>query len=124
MYEKLNITENHLQIMTLFTQGFNKEYYIREVQKKLNLSPRTAQLILENLEKKAVLESKIKGKIRLYKLKKTKLAQQFLMFTEIYKRVCFMSENGMMREIIGKVIPNIDGIGLLFGSYVKKKTEA
>ncbi|MCX6710529.1 MAG: hypothetical protein NTZ02_00385 [Candidatus Woesearchaeota archaeon] len=49
MYNKLNITENHLQALSLFTNGFEREYYIREVGKLLRISPRTAQLILEDL---------------------------------------------------------------------------
>ena len=70
MYDKINITENGLQIIALFTNGFDSEYYIREVEKLLKISPRTAQLILEDLEDKGIIESKIKGKIKLYKLKK------------------------------------------------------
>ncbi len=64
MYEKINITENHLNILSLFTRGFDSAYYIREVEKILKISHRTAQLILEDLEKKAVLGSKTRGKIR------------------------------------------------------------
>jgi hypothetical protein len=70
MYEKLNITENHLRVLSLFTAGFEREYYIREVQKLLKISPRTAQLALAYLENSNVLESKLKGKIRAYRLKK------------------------------------------------------
>src|SRR3989344_1851001 len=51
MYNKINITENGLQIISLFTNGFDREYYIREVEKLLKISPRTAQLILEDIEK-------------------------------------------------------------------------
>src|SRR3989338_1689868 len=54
MYNKINITENGLQIISLFTNGFDREYYIREVEKLLKISPRTAQLILEDLENKSI----------------------------------------------------------------------
>ena len=67
MYNKINITENGLQIISLFTNGFDREYYIREVEKLLKISPRTAQLILEDLENKGIIESKVKGKIKLYR---------------------------------------------------------
>ena len=45
MYNKLNITENRLQIISLFMNEFNREHYVREVEKLIKISPRTAQLI-------------------------------------------------------------------------------
>lgn len=122
MYEKinkLNITENHLQVLGLFTRGFDKEYYIREVQKILNISPRTAQLILDDLEKKAVLESKMRGKIKAYVLKKGILAKEYLLFTERYKRISFLENNVLIRAIVEKIVPFMKGMIAIFGSYAK-----
>ena len=45
MYNELNITENRLQIISLFMNEFNREHYVREVEKLIKISPRTAQLI-------------------------------------------------------------------------------
>lgn len=120
MYEKVNITENHLQVLSLFTKGFNREFYIREVQKILRISPRTAQLILDDLERKAILESTIKGKIRTYKIKKTGPAKDYFIFVEQYKKITFLEKRPMIKEIITKITPSIKGIGLIFGSYVKE----
>src|SRR3989344_165074 len=100
MYKKVNklgITENHMQILSLFTRGFDKEYYIREVQKILKISPRTAQLLLDDLEKKAVLESKKRGKIKAYFLKKSITAKEYLLFTEQYKKLSFFENNLLIR---------------------------
>ena len=119
MYEKVNITENSLQILSLFTDGFDRKYYIREVEKLLKISPRTAQLILEDLENKGIIESKMRGKIKLYKLKFNWLSKKYLIFVEQYKEIAFMSEKILIKEIIEKINPNISGIGLIFGSYVK-----
>jgi predicted nucleotidyltransferase len=119
MYEKLNITENHLQIIELFTKGYNKEYYIREVQKILGISPRTAQLILDDLEKKAILESVTKGKIKVYKIKKSDIAQEYLVFVEQYKKISFLEKHRLIREVIGKITSHICGVGIIFGSYAK-----
>ncbi|RLG15188.1 MAG: hypothetical protein DRN71_02015 [Candidatus Nanohalarchaeota archaeon] len=119
MYEKVNITETHLGVLTLFTKGYNKEYYIREVHKLLKISPRTAQLILDNLEKKTVLESRTRGKIRLYKLKNTMIAKEYISLTEQYKKISFLKKNHLTREIIEKTTPCIKGIGIIFGSYAK-----
>ena len=119
MYDKINITENTLQVISLFTDGFNREYYIREVEKLLKISPRTAQLMLEDLENKGILESKMRGKIKLYKLKFNWSSKKYLIFTEQYKEIAFMEKNILIKEIIEKISPNIKGIGLIFGSYVK-----
>ncbi len=119
MYEKLNITENHLQILSLFTKGFNKEYYIREVQKILGISPRTAQLILDDLEKKAVLESVTKGKIKSYKIKRSGVAKDYLVFVEQYKKIAFLAKHALISEVIGKITSHIAGVGVIFGSYAK-----
>ena len=120
MYKKLIITENHLQIMSLFTKGFNKEYYIRQIHQITGLSPRTAQLLLEDLERKTVLESTTRGKIKTYKLKKSALTKQYIILSELYKRISVMQEDPLLKEIIEKITPAIKGIGIIFGSYAKR----
>lgn len=122
MYEKVNklgITENHVQVLTLFTNGFDREYYIREVQKLLNVSPRTAQLVLEDLGGKTVLESQTRGKIKAYRLRKSMMAREYLILAEEYKRISFLEKNNLVREIVEKIIPHIRGIVVVFGSYAK-----
>jgi len=119
MYDKLYITETHLRVLSLFTKGFNREYYIREVHKILEISPRTAQLILDNLEKKTVLESQTKGKIRTYKIRKSVTSLQYLVLTEHYRTLVFMEKHPVVREIISKIRPGVSGVGLIFGSYAK-----
>ena len=119
MYNKINITENGLQIISLFTNGFDREYYIREVEKLLKISPRTAQLILEDLENKGIIESKIKGKIKSYKLRVNELSKRYLTFVEQYKSIAFIEKNLLVKEVIEKICPFIDGIGIIFGSYAK-----
>src|SRR3989338_11605598 len=119
MYNKINITENGLQILCLFTNGFNREYYVREVEKLLKISPRTAQLILEDLEDKGIIESKTKGKIKTFKLNSSKFTQRYLAFVEQYKAIAFLEKKLLIKEIIEKITPHIKGIGIIFGSYVK-----
>lgn len=119
MYEKVNITENHLNILSLFTRGFDNEYYIREVEKILKISPRTAQLILDDLEKKGILESKTRGKIRIYKLKKNIMTTNYLLLAEKHKLIAFLEKNAVIKEVIEKITPHIKGMALIFGSYPK-----
>ena len=119
MYEKLNITENHLNVLSLFAKGFNKEYYIREIQRILKISPRTAQLILDSLEQKSILKSNLRGKIKNYSLEQNFIAKKYLLLTETHKEIIFLENNSIIKEIISQIIPHINGIALIFGSQVK-----
>ena len=110
MYEKIKFTENTLQVLSLFTNGFTTEYYVREIEKLLEISPRTAQLILEDLEDKGIVESKTKGKIKLFKLNPNEFTKRYLVF----------EKRSIIKEIIEKITPHIKGIGMIFGSYVKE----
>src|SRR3989344_985654 len=119
MYEKIKITENTLQVLSLFTNDFSSEYYIREVEKLLKISPRTAQLILEDLENKGIIESKTKGKIKIYKLNPSEFTKKYILLVEQYKAIAFLEKRLLIKEIIEKITPYIKGIGIIFGSYVK-----
>jgi len=119
MYKKIKLTENTLQVLSLFTNDFNREYYIREVGKLLKISPRTAQLILEDLEDKGIIESKTKGKIKTFKLNPSEFTKRYLIFVEQYKVIAFLEKKLLIKEIIEKVDPHIKGISIIFGSHVK-----
>jgi uncharacterized protein len=119
MYEKIRFTENTLQVLSLFTNGFNREYYVREVEKLLKISPRTSQLILEDLEDKGVIDSKTKGKIKTFKLNPSEFTKRYLAFVEQYKAIAFLEKKLLIKEIIENITPHIKGIGMIFGSYAK-----
>ncbi len=121
MYTKVNsgLSEIKLDVLSLFTRGFNKEYYIREVERMLKISPRTAQRALEFFEKKSVLESVIKGKIRLYKMKQGSSAKIYLAIAEMHKRAKFFESHSLIKEVVEKISPSIKGVAILFGSYAK-----
>ena len=119
MYKKIKFTENTLQVLSLFTNDFNRDYYIREVERLLKISPRTAQLILEDLEDKGIIESKTKGKIKTFKLNPSEFTKRYLVFVEQYKAIAFLEKKLLIKEIIEKITPYIKGIGIIFGSYVK-----
>lgn len=120
MYEKINLTETMMQTLTLFTFDFKKERYIREVASELKISPQTAQLSLEKLEKKGILKGQTKGKIKLFKLQITPETKQYILFAQQYKTICFLEKKPRIKEITQQITPYIKGIGLIFGSYVKE----
>lgn len=119
MYKKIKITENTLQVLALFTNGFDNGYYIREVERILKISPRTAQLILESLENKGIIVSKTLGKIKIFKLNLSESTKRYLIFIEQYKSIAFFEKKLFIKEITEKIIPHIKGAGLIFGSYAK-----
>ena len=120
MYKKISITENTLQVLALFTNDFRRDYYIREVEKLLKISPRTAQLILEDLEGKGIVESKARGKIKAFKLIFCAPAKRYLILVEQYKAIAFLEDKLLIKEVIEKITPYISGIGIIFGSYAKE----
>ncbi len=117
--ENIGINENQFRILELFTKGFDREYYVREVGVLLNINPRTAQLNLENLEKLGVLQSETKGKIKNYKLRNNLIVKEYIKFTEIFKNIRFLEKDDKIKEVIFKIGSYIKGIGIVFGSYAK-----
>lgn len=119
MSKKIDINENDLAVLSLFTVGYNREYYIREIAPLLPISHGTVQTILERLEKKLVLTSSMRGKIRLFRIKPGEIAVQYFILTEQYKKISFIEEHPYHFEVLNKIDPFIEGITLLFGSYAK-----
>ncbi|MAF37095.1 hypothetical protein CL622_08330 [archaeon] len=115
------VSNTVLEVLSLFTKGYDKEYYIREVEKLINRSSRTALLTLAKLEKEGILESKTKGKIKLYTIRKSALSREFFILTEQYKKIQFLAKNHLINEIFEKSDDFLDGIVIIFGSYAKGK---
>lgn len=115
----IKINDIDLRILSLFTKGYDKEYYIREVGRLLGVSSRTALVTLANLEEKGVLESKKRGKIKIYSIRKTILSREFFLLAEQYKKILFLEKNNLIKEILEKVEIFIQGMAIIFGSYAK-----
>jgi uncharacterized protein len=113
------VNDMDLRILSLFTKGYEKEYYIREVEKLIEVSSRTALVTLAKLEKKGILESKTKGKIKSYTIKKSSLSREYLLLTEQYKKIQFLEKNHLVKEVLEKADEFMQGIVILFGSYAK-----
>lgn len=113
----LDITENHLKVLSLFARGYDREYYIREVCRYIPVSHGTAWNILQSLEERGVADSEIKGKIRVFRLKKTAVARNYMLLAESYRRLIFAERYPSADEIIQKILPEFQGPLALFGSY-------
>lgn len=113
------VNDIDLKILSLFTKGYEKEYYIREVEKLLKVSSRTALVTLAKLEKKGLLESKTRGKIKAYSIKKSILSREFFLLTEQYKKIEFLGKNHLVKEVLEKADGYLQGMVVAFGSYAK-----
>jgi len=117
MSKPLAITNNLLMIISLFTNGYEQEYYVREICKYLPLTHGTAHNNLKSLEETGVLGSRIKGKIRLFALKKNGTASYYCQLAESYKRIRFAEQYPFIDEVLNRIIPHCNGPAALFGSY-------
>ena len=115
----IKVNDIELRILSLFTKGYNKEIYIREVGRILSISSRTALVTLDELEKKGILESKTRGKIKIYSIKKTIISREHFLLVEQYKKILFLEKNQLIKEIVEKLDDILEGITLIFGSYAK-----
>ena len=117
MINKINNIQ--LETLSLFTKGYDKEYYIREAARKLKVSPRTALITLAKLEKRGILESKTKGRIKFYSIRKSGLSREFMVLTEQYKKIRFLEKNPLIKEVLEKTDGFMKGIVIVFGTYAK-----
>lgn len=115
----IKVNDMDLKILSLFTKGYEKEYYIREVEKLLGVSSRTALVTLAKLGKKGILESRTKGKIKSYTIKKSTISREFFLLTEQYKKIVFLETNHVVKEVLEKADEFLQGIVIVFGSYAK-----
>ncbi|MFH1211839.1 MAG: nucleotidyltransferase domain-containing protein [Candidatus Woesearchaeota archaeon] len=115
----IKVNDMDLKVLSLFTKGYDKEYYIREAEKLLHVSSRTALVTLAKLEKQGILESRIRGKIKFYKIKKSSISKEFFILAEQYKKIQFLENNHLIKEILEKADQYIQGMAIIFGSYAK-----
>ena len=117
MFIKVNDVD--LRVLSLFTKSYDKEYYIREVEKLIGVSSRTSLVTLAKLEKNGILEARIRGKIKTYSIRKSTLTREFFLLTEQYKKIQFMEKNHLIKEVLEKADDYLNGMVLIFGSYAK-----
>lgn len=116
MSKRLDIREDYLRVLSLFTRGYDREIYIREVARYLPISRGTAQTALEYLEAKQVLRSVTRGRTRLFSLRRGDHARDFCTLAEVYRRICLREEEPFLAGVLNRIVPHIEGSGAVFGS--------
>ncbi len=115
----INVNDNEMMALALFTKGYNRRYYIREVAKLMEVSSRTALVTLDKLEERGVLKSEKRGKIKEYSIRKSLFSREFFVLAEQYKKVKFLKENPVIMEVLEKIDGLSSGILVVFGSHAK-----
>ena len=58
---------------------------------------------MRNLEKKSILKSETRGKIKIYKITPSFISREYLLLTENYKKIAFLEKNIIIKEIVEKI---------------------
>lgn len=98
----------------------NEENHIRGLAKNLGTSHTTVLRKVEELVKENVLDYKKEGKNKMFSLKKTLQAKNYIYISENYKANKLLERYPELGIILKEVIPKTDSnLIVLFGSYAK-----
>ena len=101
------------EILKLFFQDTDKEYYLREIGKQLNQEPGAFQSAIKNLVKEGILKDERRANLRFFRLNK-----DYPLYEEIKSIV---SKTVGIEAKLKEMVENIDAIShaFIFGSIAK-----
>lgn len=103
----------------LIEQLRKKESHIRELAKRININHMTVLRKINQLEKKNVVDFRKEGKNKVYFLKKSLEAEQFLIITEHFRLLELIKKHPRLRSIVEKLKTIKADMAIIFGSYAK-----
>ena len=107
-----------IDILVIFTYGYNKKRYSLEISKKLGIPNRTVSRKLNKACQLGFLKYIREGRNRLYFLNlDLNFTFHLLLVLETYKAMKFLSENSKINLILEKFKTD----KIIFGSYAKNK---
>ena len=115
------LNEQKIAMFESFILNTDEKATASQIAKKNNLNQKSVYLFMEELGRDGILTSEIQGKNRLYQLNKynKELVKQFICSVEHLRTVYFYQKNPDIKLIIQKLLPHIDGMTAIFGSYAK-----
>ena len=115
----LNKTE--LAVLEGFVLDYNARLTGSFIAKSRKLNQKTVSNFLKRLEDQNFLKSITEGKNKLYflNLKDRQMILNFILLVENARTICFYQKHPMVKEVIVRLLPEIKGISLVFGSYAK-----
>lgn len=119
MYQKRNI---ELEILSLYTKGYNSRFYLREISKICKIPLKTCQNTLNLLEKRKILKSKIEGKNKYFSLNLENINTKFaILKAEIYKTEIFLEKYYEFKSFLKEL--NANSLLMIFGSFARLKAD-
>ena len=109
-----NLSKKTIQVLNLFLDNADSEFYLREIARRLDISPSTAKIALDTLEKEGLIKKKERANASFYRLNTDNQRCAELKKT---KNLDFILKSGMIKKI-EQENPTIISI-TLFGSYAK-----
>lgn len=107
--------------LEIITELIGKKEHIRGLAKKLKTNHTTILRKLKELSKENVLDFNEEGRNKVYFLKKTSEAKNYVFMAEQYKLTKILKKYPNLRNIFEKIQKNRKiKLAILFGSYAKK----
>jgi predicted nucleotidyltransferase len=120
MLEEYNITQTTLKILGLYANNYKKSLHLREISREIKADVKTTQLQLKKLEKANILSSVTKGRNKEYTLNLRNITTKYYVnMAEIFASVIYLKKNFIIKKVISEIDNKIDGVIILFGSFVK-----
>jgi len=103
------------EILKLFFQNPDKEYYLREIAKILGREPGFFQKVINDLVKEGILKDERRADLRYFKLNK-----DYPIYEEIKK---IISKTVGLEAKIKEIVNNLKGVegAFIFGSFAKNR---
>ena len=106
----------NVEILIQFLGNYDNEIYGRQIVSKVSLSQKAIALALDELEKEAILKSRVQGNIRYFKLNlENPEVKDVILEAEIVRKTNFLRKHRKLAHIF-KRDNRVVGI---FGSYAK-----
>lgn len=106
------------KILLLFFLNEEKKFYVREVSSMIGCSPMGAQKELKKLEEETILSSEIKGRLKLFSLKRD---------SAIYAELkgLILKSYGLV-SLLKQYLEKVEGIekAFIYGSFAKGEADA
>ncbi len=113
MYRNRN---KSFDVLALFTSGYAKQFYLREISKLTGIPLKTTQTLIKGLEEEAILKSFTSGKNKYFKLNldnvKTKLC---LLQSEVHRTVLFIEAYPLFKTFLKEL--RTGSLLVVFGSF-------
>jgi len=115
------LLNNEIKVFEEFLGDFNAKITGSFIAKKNKLNQKTVSNYLKRLEKEHLLKSETQGKNKIYSLNKNnkEIVKNFIISVEHLRTIKFYKKNILIKEIAEKIRHYIEGIAVIFGSYVK-----